>query len=182
MLVLPCLSALAELLWLKPTTRSIALSGFVFGLVAVTIYDLFRLPFIVVGLWPDFIPKIGMWLINDGRPHPIVGYLYRYIGDGGGLGMGFVALYPLLKRLFANSVLAGLVYGVGIWSGLIATLLIAPHGQEEMFRITPLSLTLSLAGHLVYGGVLGLLIGSARARAAFRVDPVLRPAVAEAQA
>jgi hypothetical protein len=176
-LVLPCVTALAELMWLKPGYRTIAISGFIFGLVAVTLYDLFRLPFILAGLWPDFIPHIGTWLINDGNPHPVVGYLYRYIGDGGGLGMGFVALYPFLKQLTGNSVIGGLVYGVGIWCGLIATLLVAPHGQEYLFRITPLSLTLSLSGHLVYGGVLGILIGSVRARALMRIQTEWRPAI-----
>ena len=174
-LVLPCVAALAELMWLKPNYRTIALSGFIFGLIAVTLYDLFRLPFILSGVWPDFIPRIGTWLINDGNPHPIVGYLYRYIGDGGGLGMGFVALYPFLKRVSKNSVIVGLVYGVAIWCGLIATLLIAPNGQTDLFRITPLSLTLSLSGHLVYGGVLGILIGNARVRALARVETDLRP-------
>jgi len=179
-LVLPCITALAELMWLKPSYRTIAISGFIFGLVAVTVYDLFRLPFILSGLWPDFIPRIGTWLINDGNPHPLVGYLYRYIGDGGGMGMGFVALYPFLKRLTANSVMCGLVYGIGIWCGLIATVLIAPHGQEYLFRITPLSLTLSLSGHLVYGGTLGILIGSARVRTLMRVQTELQPETLEA--
>ena len=178
-LVLPCLAALAELMWLKPSYRTIVLSGFIFGLVAVTIYDLFRLPFILTGIWPDFIPKIGMWLINDGKPHPIVGYLYRYIGDGGGMGMAFVALYPFLRRLSANSFVCGIVYGIGIWAGLIATVLIAHHGQEYLFRITALSLTLSLAGHLIYGGVLGLLIGNERARHLLRVETEWQPAALE---
>lgn len=175
-LVLPCVTALAELVWLKPHYRTIALSGFIFGLVAVTTYDLFRLPFILTGLWPDFIPRIGTWLINDGHAHPVVGYLYRYIGDGGGMGMGFVALYPFLRRLSDNSVLCGLIYGIGIWCGLIATVVIAPHGQDYLFRITPLSLTLSLSGHLVYGGTLGILIGNARARAVTRVQTEWQPA------
>lgn len=179
-LVLPCVTALAELMWLKPRYRTIAISGFIFGLVAVAMYDLFRLPFILTGVWSDFIPRIGTWLINDGNPHPVVGYLYRYIGDGGGLGMGFVALYPFLKRLTGNSVIGGLVYGIGIWCGLIATLLIAPHGQEDLFRITPLSLTLSLSGHLVYGGTLGILIGSARARTLMRIQTEWQPATLKA--
>ena len=164
-LVLPGATALAELLWLKPHYRTIAFSGFVFGLIAVTLYDLFRLPFILAGLWQDFIPRIGMWLIPGGHPHPIVGYIYRYVGDGGGMGMGYVALYPLLRRLFRQNVVSGVAYGVFIWCGLIATLILAPRGQEMLFRLTPLSVTLSLCGHLVYGATLGLLIGSDRASA-----------------
>lgn len=175
-LVLPCVAALAELVWLKPHYRTIALSGFIFGLIAVTVYDLFRLPFILAGIWPDFIPRIGTWLINDGHAHPVVGYLYRYIGDGGGMGMGFVALYPFLRRLSGNSVLCGIIYGVAIWSGLIATVVLSPHGQEYLFPITPVTLILSLSGHLVYGGVLGILIGDARVRTLARVRTEWQPA------
>ncbi|MEU6239497.1 hypothetical protein [Kitasatospora sp. NPDC047058] len=42
---------------------------------------------------------------------------------------------------------------------MIATLLFAPHGQALLFRLTPATLAVSLAGHLVYGGVLGWTLG-----------------------
>jgi hypothetical protein len=163
-LVLPAAAVLAELLWLKPNYRTIAISGFAFGLVAVTVYDLFRLPFMLAGVWPDFIPRIGFWLTGDASAPPVLGYLYRYIGDGGGMGMGFVAIYPILHRLVPKPFLAGVLYGVGIWCGLIATLIFAPRAHVMLFPLTPLTFTLSLSGHLVYGAVLGLLIGSQRAR------------------
>jgi len=159
-LVLPGVAVLAELVWLKPNYRSIAISGFVFGLIAVTVYDLFRLPFALAGLWHDFIPRLGYWLIGDHMAHPAIGYLYRYIGDGGGMGMAFVAIYPLLRKLGANTVLNGIIYGVAIWLCLIATLIVAPRGQVMLFKLTPLSFTLSLCGHLIYGAVLGLLMRS----------------------
>jgi hypothetical protein len=163
-LVLPGAAVLVELLWLKPNYRTIAVSGFAFGLVAVTVYDLFRLPFMLAGIWPDFIPRIGVWLTGDAHAPPLIGYLYRYIGDGGGMGMGFVAIYPLLHRLVAKPIFAGLLYGVGIWCGLIATLVLAPHAPVMLFPLTPLTFTLSLSGHIVYGAVLGVLMGSSRAR------------------
>lgn len=177
-LVLPGAAVLAELLWLKPNYRTIAASGFVFGLIAVTVYDLFRLPFMLAGLWPDFIPRIGIWLTGDAHAHPVIGYLYRYIGDGGGMGMGFVAIYPILHRLVAKPILAGLVYGIGIWCGLIATLVFGPHAQTMLFALTPLSFTLSLCGHVVYGAVLGALMSSARARSLTRAGPPHQPAAA----
>jgi hypothetical protein len=175
-LVLPGVAVLAELMWLKPNYRSIALSGFVFGLMAVTVYDLFRFPFALAGLWPDFIPRLGYWLIGDHMAHPAIGYLYRYIGDGGGMGMAFVAIYPLLRRLNANPIVNGVAYGIAIWLCLIGTLIVAPHGQEMLFKLTPLSFTLSLCGHLVYGAVLGTLMRSARARALTHAGP---PSAAE---
>lgn len=177
-LVLPGVAVLAELLWLKPNYRTIAVSGFVFGLIAVTVYDLFRLPFLLAGLWPDFIPRIGIWLTGDAHAPPIVGYLYRYIGDGGGMGMGFAAIYPILHRLVAKPMLAGIVYGVGIWGSLIATLDFAPRAHVMLFALTPLTFTLSLSGHLVYGAVLGALMGSERARSLTRAGPPHWPASA----
>lgn len=170
-LVLPGAAMLAELLWLKPHYRTIAVSGFVFGLIAVTLYDLFRVPWVLSGLWGDFIPKIGQWLLEDDHAHPTIGYLYRYIGDGGGLGMAYVAIYPLLHRFIPNRVLSGLLYGVFVWACLMATLLVAPHAQEKLFSLTPLKVTLSLCGHLIYGGTLGVLMGNARALALTHAAP-----------
>jgi hypothetical protein len=164
-MVLPAAVALAELLWLKRAYRAIAVTGFVFGLIAVALYDLFRVPFIMAGIWGDFIPSIGTWLVPDGNPHPIIGYLYRYIGDGGGMGMGFVALYPLLRRMIGNPILCGIGYGIFIWGGLLATLFLAPRGQELLFHATPLILTLSGTGHVIYGAVLGALMKRASAPA-----------------
>lgn len=156
-LIPPAIVVLVAVLVFSPQYREASLRGFVFGLVAVTAYDAFRLPFMVSGIWHDFIPRIGMWLLGDGRLHPIVGYAYRYIGDGGGMGLTFAVLYPLISPRRLGAVVAGVVYGVMIWACLMGTLLLAPHGQEMMFVLTPLSTTLSLGGHLIYGGVLGFL-------------------------
>lgn len=49
----------------------------------------------------------------------------------------------------------GVVYGIAIWLCLLATLILTPHGQGWLFPLTPLTALLSLAGHLIYGGVLG---------------------------
>src|SRR5205814_10672037 len=32
--------------------------------------------------WPDFIPRLGGWILGTGVPNPIVGYLWRYLGGG----------------------------------------------------------------------------------------------------
>jgi hypothetical protein len=156
-LIPPAIVVLVAVLVLNPQYRAASLRGFIFGLVAVTAYDAFRLPFMVSGIWHDFIPRIGMWLLGDGRLHPIVGYAYRYIGDGGGMGLTFAVLYPLVNPRRLGAAVAGVVYGVSIWACLMMTLVLAPHGQEMMFVLTPLSATLSLGGHLIYGGVLGFL-------------------------
>jgi hypothetical protein len=155
--ILP-LSVLA--LWFglrNPAWGHVALKGLLIGLAGVTTYDLFRMPLVHIGLWPDFIPRIGSWLLLSNTPNAAVGYAYRYLGDGAGMGMAFVTAYSLL-RTKVPAIVAATAFGIVIWLCLIATLIVAPHGQELMFRITPTSLTLSLIGHIIYGVTIGFLV------------------------
>ena len=153
-------AALAALLALRfPEYGRLALHGFLAGIAAVFCYDLFRIPFILTGIWPDFIPQISVWLLGVSQPIPAVGYFYRYVGDGGGMAMAFALCYPLVRRR-VQPVRGGLSFGVAVWSGLMATLIIAPHGQDLLFRLTPLTFALSLAGHLIYGSTIGLVLRS----------------------
>ncbi len=144
------------LCWRTPVSRA-ARAGLLGGLVAVTAYDMLRLPFILVGGWRDFIPRLGEWITGSNRPNAVIGYLWRYVGDGGGIGMAF-ALFCLVLGIRRRLVLFGLSYGVFVWSGLIGTLLFVPHAQALLFRLTPATVVVSLAGHLVYGSVLGWTI------------------------
>lgn len=156
-----------------PAWGRMAFRGFLIGLIGVTVYDLFRMPLVEFGVWPDFIPRIGGWLLLSSSPNALVGYAYRYLGDGAGMGMSFVMAYPLFRwRLPALG--AAIAYGIAIWMCLIATLIVAPQGQELMFRITPISLMLSFIGHIVYGGTIGLLV--ARFDSAIYPDSVKAPA------
>ena len=115
-----------------------------------------RVPFIIAGVWGDFIPKINMWLFNTSHPNWVVGYVWRYLGDGGFMGMAFTVGYGVLKPR-VNSRLAGLAFGIAIWGCLVLTLLLAPHGQEMLFKLTLTTLSLSLLGHIIYGLALGIL-------------------------
>lgn len=139
-----------------PGCRTIVGHGLAGGLVAVLVYDTTRLPFVVFGGWPDFIPKIGVWLLDDGDAHWSIGYLWRYLGNGAGMGLAFWAIEPAVARLVGRQ-RGGVLYGVAIWSGLMLTISIAPDGQAKLFPLTVATLVLSLIGHLVYGGVLGRL-------------------------
>lgn len=135
--------------------RRPALLGLAAGVVAVTVYDCTRLPFAIWGGWPDFIPSIGAWLVNEPEAPWVIGYLWRYLGNGAGMGLAFVMIAPLVPMLGQRRM--GLIYGLLIWSGLLLTVLLSPNGQVKMFRLTPATLALSLLGHLVYGGVLGVI-------------------------
>ena len=139
-----------------PRYGKLAFQGLVIGLIAVFLYDCMRVPFIIAGVWGDFIPKINMWLFNTSHPNWVVGYVWRYLGDGGFMGMAFTVGYGVLKPR-VNSRLAGLAFGIAIWGCLVLTLLLAPHGQEMLFKLTLTTLSLSLLGHIIYGLALGIL-------------------------
>ncbi len=129
--------------------------GFLLGVMAVFLYDLTcRLPFIAAGIWPDFIPKIGNYLLHRDHVHWSVGYLWRYIGNGGGMGLAFYAVYPLLARR-VRPIKAGLVYGVAIFCCLLATIYLSPSGRTYLFDPKLVTAVLGLMGHVVFGLTLG---------------------------
>jgi hypothetical protein len=146
--------------------------GVLAGLVAVTLYDATRMPFVLTGIWPDFIPEVGGWVANTGEPHALLGYLWRYIGNGGGIGAFFTIVCALLGiRRYLVPIAVG--YGVFVWSGLMGTVTLSANGETLLFEISALSITLSLIGHLVYGSVLGWMYARMLRR---DPDPVLLPA------
>jgi Family of unknown function (DUF6789) len=96
-------------------------------------------------------------LFNTSQPNWVVGYTWRYIGDGGYMGMAFTVAYCILKpRVDAR--IAGVAFGLAIWVCLLGTLILAPHGQELLFKLTLTTMSLSLLGHLIYGIALGMLL------------------------
>lgn len=159
--VLPLL-AVTLLICAFRTVESIwAVRGLVAGLVAVTAYDGFRFPFVAAGIWPDFIPRLGGWVTGHGGTDIVMGYLWRYPGDGGGMGMVFFLACAVVgvtqgTRLARYVVALGVGYGVFVWSGLMATVTLIPRGSTMLFSATGTSIILSLVGHLVYGAGLGL--------------------------
>ena len=42
------------------------------------------------------------------------------------------------------------------WAGLMATVALAPRGEDLMFPLNPATVTITLVGHLIFGLVLGL--------------------------
>lgn len=142
---------------LFPRYGKLALKGLVIGLIAVFLYDCTRVPFILAGVWGDFIPKIGMWLLNTSQPNWIVGYVWRYLGDGGFMGMAFTVVYCTLQPRVGSRI-AALGFGIAIWVCLLLTLVIAPHGEAMLFKLTLTTFSLSLLGHIIYGAAIGLLL------------------------
>ena len=70
-----------------------------------------------------------------------VGYVWRYIGDAGGLGVAFFVVAFALgidrwKNVYA--VLAAVGFAVfPTWAGLMATVALSPRGEEMMFPLNP---------------------------------------------
>ena len=166
LVILPLAGATAAVFAFAPhRTDGIIGRGLVVGMVACGVYDAFRLFAVyALGLMGDFIPTMGTWVTGNPDIHDgaVVGYIWRYIGDGGGLGVAFfvVAFVVGLDR-WSNRphrvVLAAVGYAVfPVWAGLIGTVALAPHGEELMFRLTPNTVTITLIGHVIFGLVLGL--------------------------
>jgi hypothetical protein len=42
------------------------------------------------------------------------------------------------------------------WAGLMATVALAPHGEERMFPLNTATVIITLVGHLIFGLFLGL--------------------------
>ena len=149
----------------------LVLAGAVWGVLATLVYDAVRLDTVyLLGWWGDFIPTVGTWIVDVDTGSTVVGalvgYLWRYVGDGGGIGVAFFVLVAAtgLRRWGERAtVAAAVVFAVfPVWTGLVATVALAPRGQQQMFPLTPATVLLSLVGHLVFGLVLGL--GCARCR------------------
>ncbi|MGH3678168.1 MAG: hypothetical protein ACRDU5_21020 [Mycobacterium sp.] len=137
--------------------------GLIAGMVACIVYDAARLFAVhVLGLMGDFIPVMGSWVTGepDTAGSAAVGYVWRYIGDGGGLGVAFfVVAFALGIDRWTNVrvVLAAIGFAVfPTWAGLIATVALAPRGEEMMFPLNTATIAITLIGHLIFGLVLGL--------------------------
>ncbi|MFC5065878.1 hypothetical protein [Actinomycetospora atypica] len=178
LLVIPLATSIVALSLFAPHPEDrVILHGFVWGIVACALYDVFRLDTVyMLGWWADFIPTMGTWIVGDASSHTAgawVGYLWRYLGDGGGIGVTFfvgAAFLGLHHRPARQVVAASVAFAVfPVWAGLIATVWLAPRGQTMMFPLTPVTLTLSLIGHLIFGLIMGL--GFVRTRSAHRYWP-----------
>ena len=153
--VIPAAVIAALLCLMRVPEASVVVHGLLAGLVGVLAYDGARIPFVIAGIWPDFIPQVGAWILGDTEgSNLVVGYAWRWIGDGGGMAVVF-AIGLALLNWSRRPVLTGVCYGIFVWSGLMGTILLSARGSELLFPITPVNFVASLTGHLIYGSVLG---------------------------
>jgi len=157
-------AVLATLVVFAPhRTDMIVGRGLIAGMVACVVYDGARLFAVhVLGLMGDFIPVMGSFVTGepDTAGSAAVGYIWRYVGDAGGLGVAFFVVAFALgidrwKNVYA--VLASVAFAVfPTWAALMATVALLPRGEEMMFPLNPATVTITLVGHLIFGLVLGL--------------------------
>ena len=145
-LLVPALALVAAVLVWRPSWTSVALRALAAGIVATALYDSYRGSFIALGLMQDPIPHIGLALHLD--PAWVFGYLWRYLGNGGGMAVAFFALG-------FRGVRTGIVYGLFVCSGLLFVLVFAPYGQEMLFPLTTTTVVMAVGGHIIYGAALG---------------------------
>ncbi len=96
------------------------------------------------------IPAIGRMALLDQAASPVWGYLWRFVCNGGAMGIAY-AMLPW------HGTRSGMVFGTAVCLCLFVTLLLAPGAQETMFPLTGATAIAALIGHLDYGLVLGYL-------------------------
>lgn len=145
--LVPVLVATAVLVATHPRATALLATALVAGLISTLLYDGFRFAFLGAGLMHhDPIPHIGDAL--QLRPAWVVGYLWRYFGNGAGLAVAFLALGLRGAR-------AGVLYGLGVCAGLVVVLAASPFGQQMLFPLTPITIVMATGGHAIYGAALG---------------------------
>lgn len=123
------------------------------GMWATLIYDVVRITLTEFGGLRDGIPNIGRMMVGDLQAPLqdvfVMSYFYRYLGDGGGLALAYFAA----QRFGART---GMAFGVCVCLCLWGTLYAFPIAQEMLFPLTPYALMMTMVGHLVFGGLLGM--------------------------
>ena len=165
---LPATVTLAVLAVRDRETAALAGAALLAGVAATAVYDLSRAGFMWAGaVEHDPIPHIGEAL--GLHPAVVFGYLWRYLGNGTGLALAFLALG-------LRGIRAGVVYGLAVCGGLLVTLAVSPLGQEMLFPLTPGTVVMATTGHAIYGAVVGALAGGPLRRRVAGPEATAEPA------
>lgn len=161
----PVLACLLVAVTADPATRALVVRALAAGLVATALYDLLRGGFLWSGLMDrDPIPHIGHALGLE--PAWLAGYAWRYVGNGTGLALAFLALGLRGTR-------TGIVYGLFVCANLLLVLLVSPLGEQILFELSATTIVMATLGHVIYGAVLGAMASRLheRGRAPATRDP-----------
>jgi uncharacterized membrane protein len=160
----PTVVMVAALAVLRPGLARLIGRALIAGAIATAVYDVVRFGFIGLNLvGHDPIPHIGVAL--GLHPAWVFGYMWRYLGNGGGLAIAFFGLG-------FRGVRKGILFGLFVCAGLIVTLIVSPHATEVLFPLTVPSVIMMTLGHAVYGGVLGAITARRAAAPMASVSPM----------
>lgn len=145
----PMLACLLVAIAADGRTRGLVVRALAAGVVATALYDLLRGGFLWSGLMNrDPIPHIGHALGLE--PAWLAGYTWRYLGNGTGLALAFLALGLRGTRV-------GIAYGLFVCANLLLVLLVSPLGEQILFELNVTTIVMATLGHVVYGAVLGTI-------------------------
>lgn len=161
--VIPAYGAIMVLSMILPNVGRAVITGFMAGIVAVLMYDLMRLALSYSQGGADPIPHIGTMIFGSGAPW-WVGYLWRTLGNGAGLGVVYGVLCP--RSWWSPK--TGLAYASCVGLGMILVLWLFPQSQDQLFKLTWQTFVNSCLGHATYGLTLGAMARAAREKAARR--------------
>jgi hypothetical protein len=160
----PVVALLLARMAVDASTRRLVGRAVVAGVIATALYDVCRGSFLWSGLMDhDPIPHIGTALGID--PAWAAGYTWRYLGNGTGLALSFLALGLRGTRV-------GVFYGLGVCSCLLLTLIVSPYGTDILFPLNVTTIIMATLGHMIYGAVLGTIAARMHER---RGTPVPAP-------
>lgn len=164
--VLPAYIAMIVLGFLFPEWGRRAAVGFTAGIVATIVYDIVRMA-LTFGLGlPDPIPHIGLMLVGPDLyftgDYWWVGYLWRFFGNGAGMGI----VYAMLTNWWF-SLKGGWIYGEVVGTGMFLLLLLFPVSQLHLFVLNGIVAINGILGHWAYGMTLGWIFKRTKLKDSF---------------
>lgn len=140
--------------------------GFTAGIVATLIYDVVRLALTFALGLPDPIPHIGLMLLGPdvyfGGEWWWVGYLWRFFGNGAGMGI----VYAMLSNWWF-SLKGGFIFGEIVGTGMFLLLLLLPVSQLHLFVLNGIVAINGILGHWAYGMSLGWIFKKTKLKDSF---------------
>lgn len=162
----PVLACLLARTVVHRATRKLVGYAVAAGVIATALYDLCRGGFLWLGLMDhDPIPHIGSALGLD--PAWLAGYAWRYLGNGAGLALTFLALGLHGTRV-------GIAYGLAVCGCLLMTLVVSPYGTTILFPLNVTTVVMATLGHAIYGAVLGTIAAGRHQRRAQTAETSFR--------
>lgn len=164
--VLPAYIIMAVLGIMYPQWGKRAAVGFTAGVLATIVYDVVRLVITISLGLPDPIPHIGVLWGGIGLEHQWwVGYLWRFFGNGAGLGIA----YAMLPKWFFD-LKGGWLYGDFVGLGMFAVLFFFPVAQFHLFILGSIVAVNGILGHWAYGLTLGWIFHKSKIVKEFNDD------------